>query len=204
MLIVFLGPDGSGKTTIINLLEKKLKEEYPHLKIEKRYWRPGILKAPGVLLGLREEIQTGVNPDPYGHEKEFWGKSLLRFTYYLVDYILGSIEMKINKNTIYLYDRYYCDMWIDKFRYNFTLPDWVIKAGRVLVKKPDVVFYLDAPVEILLKRKKEIPEKELRKNIQRYRNFIDDNNGIIVKNTGRTEETLSSILSHLPLQEKKK
>lgn len=193
MLVVFLGPDGSGKTTIMNALKKVLEKEGK--KVKTFYWRPGILQAPGVLIGLRPPDEPGgVNPDPYGHEKQNPLKSLIRFSYYWLDFMLGSVKISLDKGTIYLFDRYYCDMWLDKFRYNFTLPDFLIKAGYFFIKKPDLVVYLDNRIKTLLARKREIPEEDLRRNVERYKNYIKKlRKGVVVNNERDVEEVVREV-----------
>jgi len=194
MLIVFLGADGSGKTTVNSKLTDILENKYKK-KVIYKYWRPEILKAPGVAIGLREEIKTGVNPDPYGHKKENPIKSFIRLSYYLVDYFIGGIKISIDKNSIYIFDRYYCDILVDKFRYNFSLPDYIIKLGTIFVKKPDYIFFLDVSVKTLLERKQEIPKEDLIKNVERYRKLVKEKkNAFIINNEEEIDKVIEKIM----------
>lgn len=167
-MVVLLGLDGSGKTTIRMSLEKVA---LPYRSVRCYYFRPEMLPCPGVLLRLREDVRTGVNPDPHGHKKENPLKSLLRFLYYLMDFIVGYwIEIRpfLQKGHLIIFDRYYYDYFVDLFRYNMSLPSWFPKIFLPLVPAPDLTICLHASPENLYKRKQEIPLSEISRQIIAY------------------------------------
>ncbi|RKX98076.1 MAG: hypothetical protein DRP55_08460 [Spirochaetes bacterium] len=174
IMIVILGPDGSGKTTVKEELTKELRSFFP--SIFQFYFRPEMLPFPGVLLGLREDIRVGVNPNPHGHKKENPIKSFARFFYYLIDFIAGywiKVYPLIKKGSLVIFDRYYYDYLVDLFRYNMSIPSWFPKIFLPFIHAPDITIYLDASYKILYKRKQEIPKNELKRQIKAYNNLIN-------------------------------
>ncbi len=167
--VAFLGPDGSGKSTLARQTLELFSKTFHGQKLF--YWRPGLLKEPGVAFGLRKEIRSD-NPDPHGHPREHPIKSLFRFLYYLLDFTLGYWvkvwPLKVKKY-LCVFDRYYYDVVVDPFRYNFSLPHWLLKIPLKIVPKPDLTFIIDVEPEIALSRKKELPLQELRRQREEFR-----------------------------------
>lgn len=181
MTVAFLGPDGSGKSTIAREIMRVLSKSFHGEKLF--YWRPGLLKQPGVALGLREEIKMGTNPYPHGHKPEHPLKSLLRFIYYLIDFTLGYWikvwPLKVKKH-LCVFDRYYYDVLVDSFRYNFSLPKWLLKVPLPIIPKPDLVIILDVLPEKLFLRKQELPEKELNRQRKEFNDLINQLKNIYI------------------------
>ncbi len=164
MTVAFLGPDGCGKSTIAMKVMEVLSCSFHGQKLF--YWRPELLAQPGVALKLREELDTGANPNPHGHRAENPIKSLFRFGYYLFYFIIGhwlKVWPLTIKKHLCVFDRYYYDILIDSFRYNFTLPQWLLRMPLPLIPKTDLVFILDSPMSELLRRKQELPAEELQR-----------------------------------------
>jgi len=195
--VAFLGPDGSGKTTcaknILRLLSRSFHKQ-AHF-----YWRPGLLKAPGVLLHLRQEQEGEMNPNPHGHERESFLKSQLRFFYYLVDFIIGDLwKIRLSKirKCFCVFDRHYYDILVDRFRYNFSLPEWMLKLGAAIVPKPDLVFYLHNSLSTLIERKQELPQGEIERQINGYINLVKRlPTAYIINNEDNIQQVLAKLSS---------
>ena len=98
--------------------------------------------------------------------------SLIYFTYHYLPFIWGwwrSVKPVLFKNGLVIIDRYYYDFFVDLRRYRLHLPQWIVKLGFVFVKKPDLVFCLDAEPEILQARKKEVSFEECSRQREAYR-----------------------------------
>jgi thymidylate kinase len=67
-----------------------------------------------------------------------------------------------------LIDRYYYDFFIDQRRYRLRVPQWIVRAGLTFLKKPDLVFILDAPEQALQQRKQEVKPEESRRQREAY------------------------------------
>ena len=203
MTVALLGPDGSGKTTLAKETMRLLSRSFHGQKLF--YWRPGLLKQPGVAFRLREEINLGTNPDPHGHEPEHPLKSLFRFLYYLIDFTLGYWlkvwPLKVRKH-LCVFDRYYYDVLVDPFRYNFSLPEWLLKFCSYLVPRPDLVAVLDSPLELLYERKKELGKEELQRQKREFISLTQKiKNAWLIETSKGVKETAIQI-ANLILREK--
>ncbi|MFK7780479.1 MAG: hypothetical protein QM490_05095, partial [Candidatus Gracilibacteria bacterium] len=122
LTISFLGPDGSGKSTIIDtLLEKRLpfrRDDYFHLK-------PVITKK----VSLQDEMVT----DPHKHVPYSPPKSYIKLLYFLYQYNVGWLKNISNikiKSSLIIFDRYFDDMLVDYKRYRYGGSLKVAKFAR--------------------------------------------------------------------------
>ncbi|WP_050698565.1 hypothetical protein [Anaeromassilibacillus senegalensis] len=167
--VAFLSPDGGGKSTVISSVSKTVCGSF--YGIEQIYFRPHLLKNLGHYNPLHPSDEAESNPDPHGKELNNPLKSMLRYFYYNMDYLLGTwckvLPLKIRKKLV-LFDRYYYDYYVDLKRYQYRLPKWFPKAFAWSIPKPNLVFILDAPAEVLYERKQELPLNELARQRLEY------------------------------------
>ncbi len=177
--VAFLSPDGGGKSTIIKRIEDTCAGSF--CGINYIYTRPHMLKNLGTYNPLNPHGEGNGNPDPHGKKLHGRLKSWMRFLYYMVDYVIGTImkiyPMKVMKKLI-VFDRYYYDYMVDLQRYQYKLPRCVPFLFRHLVPMPDIVFILDGNPEILYARKKELTLEELKYQVTAYRHVAQ-----VVKNS---------------------
>lgn len=162
--IAFLGPDGSGKTTIINgLLNSSLpfrRTDYFHLK-------------PIHPKNKNSEVTS--NP----HEYKPYGKlkSLAKLLYFIYQYNFGwlknIIPLKI-KSSLIIFDRYFDDLIADNKRYRYGLGTGLAKFIRLFIKKPALYFILVADAKIIYRRKQEVAFEELENQIKKYGDLADN------------------------------
>jgi len=156
--IVFLGTDGSGKSTIIDNVQEVLKQSYPREYVSYFHWRPKLILN-------RKRKQNGctvTNP----HEKKPYNKliSIIKFLTFNIDYILGYwllVYPKLAKNSLVIFDRYYYDYFIDMYRYRIDLNINIIKFFNRLIPNPDITFLLTGDSKVIYERKKEISIEEI-------------------------------------------
>lgn len=161
LMLAVLGPDGSGKSTVMAEVEARLANAFRHT-------RTYHLRPP--LFGQRGDGAPVVNP--HGEVPRGVGASLLKLLYWWTEYWVGywlTIKPAMIRSTLVLFDRYYDDLFIDPKRYRWgislSLPRW----GRLFVPKPDMTFILLADVETLWARKKEVAKTELAGLVAAYR-----------------------------------
>jgi thymidylate kinase len=184
--IVFLGPDGAGKTTIINHIEESLAGAFR-----------GTLRHH-LFPGLRHRVK-GVQTldDPHAlPERSLFG-SLAKICYWVAEFTLGyylHIRPKLVRSTLVLSDRYYADIIADPTRYRYGGPQWVSRTVGKMLPKPDLVILLDAPAEILHQRKQEVALAEVRRQRTAYRELVESmSNGHIVDASQPIEQVAASV-----------
>lgn len=161
--IAFLGPDGSGKTTIINGL---LNSNLPFRTTDYFHLKPIYPKN-------KSELVTS-NPHQYEPYNVF--KSIAKLIYFVCQYNIGWIKniipLKI-KSSLVIFDRYYDDLIADNKRYRYGGGNYMANFFRVFIKKPTLYFILVADPDIIYKRKQEVLFSELKTQVEKYRGLAD-------------------------------
>lgn len=201
--VVQLGPDGSGKTTIASLVTERVSGSFHGCNIQ--YWRPYLLPAMGKLKFWNPSEEPKTNPNPHGHSKQNSIKSLFRFFYYLIDYIIGypfKVYIPKVRKKIIIFDRYYYDYLVDLHRYRFNIPKWLPKLFLPFIPSTDLVIYLDAEPEVLIKRKQELDLSELKRQVNELRKIVPNLPNSHTIKTDRQIEDIIKEISFLILEKK--
>ena len=183
IIVSFMGVDGSGKSTLIELLRKKLKNKFR--KIKYIHLRPYLI--------LLDKSTVQANPHK---SKKTWPILLnfFRILYWLIIYRFFFYLFGNNSNQLIIFDRYAHDLMIDPIRYKFNLPNRITKFILNLFPNPSLWIVLNAPIKVLEKRKKELPTKELKKQIRSYLNFAKQRKNSIVVNTNNSVQSCLSLI----------
>ena len=201
--VTFLGTDGSGKSTIIEKIVPLL-ENPLHNEILYSHMRPNMIPNIGELFG--KKITESEIIEPHAAKPSGFVGSLMRLGYYSFDYIIGYwkiVHVKLaQKTTVWIFDRYYYDYLIDPKRARINLPSWVIKGVGLFIPKPDLILCLGTKPEIIHSRKPELPFDEVVKQVNKLKDFSNNEKKAIWIDTGKSldesvNETLETIKSKM-------
>jgi len=161
-IVAFVGPDGVGKTSLIQKIKFRNSFFLPPVI---RHWRPGILPRLSTLIGRQEPPSDQTIPPQRKPGKGYW----LRLLYYTLDFWLGRFRDNCDSRTLkpILYDRYFIDNYVDPVRYGFS-SNCGIKLLYRLLPKPDLVILLYDKPECIYKRKPELPIEEIERQLNQW------------------------------------
>jgi hypothetical protein len=199
-LIVFVSPDGGGKTTTINEFVKILPKEY---FIKKRHIRFNIIPRLGHLIQwiksplsykkvfVKTESKTS---DPvvrhiYGKNLPLW-KILIVLLYEVFDYLLGYFLLfGNNKKEIYLFDRYIYDYYTERDWCNTPLI--IMKFIMRIIPKPSLIVVLYNDPDVIYSRKPELDIKDIKYTQDRIDKLLVNHHNVLKISTDEIPATIA-------------
>jgi thymidylate kinase len=159
--LAILGPDGSGKSSVLDGVERALEPRFAGIR--RFHLRPNLAGRRG-----------GGEPvtDPHGRRNRSAPSSWVKLAAWWLDYCFGyllRVRPALRGRSLVLFDRYYDDLLVDPRRYRYgASPRLAQLIGRA-IPRPDVFVVLDAPAEVLHGRKSEVSTEETRRQCEAYR-----------------------------------
>jgi thymidylate kinase len=175
--IVFLGPDGAGKSSVVQAVNTKLGRIFPRSRC---YRFP-----PSLLSRTLRRPEPAPEKQPHGSAPRSFLHSVIRavcywFVYYVPGYFV-TLRLDLAMGTLVLHDRHLIDSQVDPKRYRYGGPAWLLRLICRFVPKPHIVILMDAPAEALQARKQEVPFEESARQREAYRAMVGSmRNGYIV------------------------
>ena len=147
--IVFLGIDGSGKSSLISFLKEKLENQGKSVKIVFMGWRD--LENPLLKIFVKKKRSLKGDDKIKRFRERSWG---FYFIYYLEMYY-RYFKILFSNKEIVLIDRYFYDEIVFSKGFKF-------KILSFFAPKPDLCVILKADVKTLEKRGEKFSEEKLK------------------------------------------
>ena len=198
----FTGPDGSGKTTVIDQILERLA---PVFRTAHKYYhfRPALFGNLGEVAhsaGLKKEVDRDYSK-PHRAGKTGAFSSFARLLYYSIDYIIGyfvKVKSVIRITRVVIFDRYYTDIICDSRRsriyLNYKFLYWF---GELFIPSLNYNILLTARSETILARKRELDEEGIRRINKRIDYLADKKGYKKILNEQTPEVAVAEILNYI-------
>lgn len=208
-LIVFVSPDGGGKTTTINALEQKISKRYITTRSHIRFnilprlgqlmfrIRHPLHKQP-VFVKSASEYGMPVKKHIYAANVSMW-KILIVLAYETFDYFLGYFSLfSRSERSVYIFDRYVYDYFTEK---NWVAtPKWLVRLIMIVIPTPSLVVVLKNDPEVIHARKAELSVEDIRYTQNRIDELLlGDHNVFEVATCLPAEEIAEKIITRAGL-----
>ncbi|WP_417463142.1 hypothetical protein [Kordiimonas sp.] len=196
------GPDGSGKTTVIDLVSEQLSQIYGQNAVTYAHFRPTVLPRIAEVAKKARAVETIDENYDQPHRAKPSGLlgSSARLAYYWLDYLWGyyrSVLPVLKRRDVMLFDRYYYDMIADGFRSRISLPTPLLLGMGRLLPLPKHAFFISVSPDEIHRRKQELTMERIIALNDRYGDLADRGWLTHIDNNGAPEIAASAIVDHI-------
>lgn len=170
MKIVILGPDGAGKSSVIQGLMQNI--DPAACVIRMRHLKPRVVLRRGI-------DQAIITVDPHGKPPRSAIVSAAKIAIWLFEEWYANL-FQDRQTDLLICDRYYHDLLVDPVRYRYGGPSWLARLVGRLMPQPGLWMLLDAPAQVLRERKQEVTPEETARQRGAYLDFIQKQKKYII------------------------
>ena len=202
MFLSISGPDGAGKTTVIDMVVAQLEAIYGPGKITYAHFRPTVLPRLAEVAKKAHAVETVDENYAEPHRAKPSGPvgSLARLGYYWLDYFGGylrSVRPVLKRREVMLFDRYYYDMIADSFRSRIDLPMPMLRSVGRLLPLPEHAFFIEVDAQEIHRRKQELTMERIVALNARYGDLADRGWLTRIDNNSAPEVAAAAIIDHI-------
>lgn len=200
--IGFTGPDGAGKTTVIDMVIDRLGDVFR--KAHAYYhFRPALFGNLGDVAqkaGVKKEVDRNYS-DPHRGGRTSVLSSLARLSYYTIDYIAGywiKVKSQTRITRLVIFDRYFSDIICDSRRSRIYLPYKFLNLWRkLLIPSLRYNILLTASTDTILSRKRELSMTDIEAINERIDLLAPQHGYLKVLNESSPDKAVNCILRHI-------
>jgi thymidylate kinase len=187
--VVFLGPDGAGKSSVVQAMGQSLAGAFP---------RTACYSFPPALLDHFLHRPQATDSRPHELPLRSWPASVVRAVlYWFVYNTLGyyvTVRLALGRSTLVMHDRHFVDALVDPRRYRYGGPLWLLRLIWRIVPKPDLLILLDAAPAVLQARKQEVSFEESARQREAYLSLMQTmKNGYVVDAARPLEQVVGDV-----------
>lgn len=181
-IVVFLGPDGAGKSTVLELVAAGLAER--GVPCVTRYFAPGFLRR------YRPRGQAKPTIAPHAGRQYGALRSFLKVTLLMFEFCVGIARAR-RSGQVQLFDRFLHDVLVDPVRYRLGRVRWWMRGLLRFAPEPDLAVVLVAPCDVIRARKQEVPVEETSRQIDAYSRVADRFRAALLLDNSRAPEDIA-------------
>lgn len=171
LLLACLGPEGSGKRSVIAALSERKSEPFRH--VHTMVLRPGLMRP------------SSLEPNPSPQRRPVRGRiaTVAKMMMFVADYWLGYwllVRPKLVRSTLVVSDRYFDDVLVDPGRYRMRRPRAFVRMLLRWIPRPELWLLFDIKSETLQARQPALPEEEARRQRAEYRRVLRGHENVVV------------------------
>lgn len=186
--ICYLGPDGAGKSTVIDCVKEHLNGSFGHILV--RHLKP-------VLLAKKRIHTRGIVTDPHAYPERGWFLSNLKIIVWFFELWIDRLVRLSRTQTLEIFDRCLYDVAVDARRYRFAGSTRLL---NILIKYSphiDGVIIIVASPEIIQSRKSEVTFQETSRQVCEYGNTASTNGFCFVINDQELQVAVESSINYI-------
>jgi thymidylate kinase len=180
--VVFLGPDGVGKSTVIEAVQERVSPAF--LKMKYQTFARGLLPSKP-------------KPSPHALPPRSLVASLVKAAWWALCYTIGYVEAVHPTRCgggLVINHRYLLDAMVDPKRYRYAGPAKLLSRIWTIAPKPDLIIVLDAPAEVIQQRKQETTLEETARQCEAYRTLAGSvANAVLVDASQSPQQTVEQV-----------